>query len=187
MAFVTKSQVLAYANQATLRKAMAADAILNEEALASVKANAFDIFLSHSYLDKKFILGTKRFIESKGHSVYVDWINDQQLDRSKVTPETAKTLRKSMNKCSCLIYAYSPNVTQSRWCPWELGYFDGKNGNAFVMPLVDDESEGFKGVEYVGLYHKIVEEEAQDGTKCLYVKKGSEDYVYLGKVISDAG
>jgi hypothetical protein len=91
-----------------------------------------------------------------------------------------------MNKCSCLIYAYSPNVTQSRWCPWELGYFDGKNGNAFVMPLVDDESEGFKGVEYVGLYEKIVELQAKNGKMYLYVDKPAE-YVYLGHVISGAG
>jgi hypothetical protein len=48
------------------------------------------------------------------------------------------------------------------------------------MPLVDDESEGFEGVEYVGLYHKIVEEKANDGTMCLYVKKGPKEYVYLG-------
>ncbi len=121
-------------------------------------------------------------MEDKGLTVYVDWIDDRKLDRSKVTKATASGLREQMNRCKCLIYAYSPNTIQSRWCPWELGYFDGKNGRSYVMPIVEKESDGYLGIEYVGLYPKIVEEEARDGTMNLYVKL-QDKYVYLPTAI----
>jgi hypothetical protein len=180
MPFITESQVRRLAANATLSKSVRADSILKEE--AAVKQAAYDIFLSHSYGDKEMILGIKRFVESKGFSVYVDWVDDKQLDRSKVTKETASVLREQMNRCKCLIYAYSPNISQSRWCPWELGYFDGKNGKSYVMPVVAIESDGYAGVEYVGLYPKIVEEQARDGTMNLYVRLPKE-YVYLPAAI----
>lgn len=184
MSFVTKAQIRDRADNAKLAKNQTrADSILKEE--ASVARSTYDVFLSHSYLDKDDILGIKKFIEEKGHSVYVDWIDDRKLDRTKVDKETASLLRSAMNKCACLIYAYSPNITVSRWCPWELGYFDGHNGNAFVMPIVDNQADGYTGIEYVGLYNEIVEEESQGGKLNLYVRLPTE-YQYLGTVIQQA-
>jgi hypothetical protein len=128
MAFITKAKILEHSRTATLQKRLGADSILKEE--ASVTKRAYDIFLSHSFSDKDTILGAKRFVEDKGFTVYVDWVDDRKPDKSKVTQETANVLRDQMNRCKCLIYAYSTNTSQSRWCPWELGYFDGKNGKA---------------------------------------------------------
>ena len=68
---------------------------------------------------------------------------------------------------------------------WELGYFDGKSGNAFVMPIVDSESDGYTGVEYVCLYHKIVELPAKNGNMNLYVSF-PEEKKYLGSIISES-
>jgi hypothetical protein len=61
-----------------------------------------------------------------------------------------------------------------------LGYFDGRNGKAFVMPVVDDERDGYVGVEYVSLYDRIAEEKAKNGNMNLYVKTGDE-YVLKGR------
>ena len=61
-----------------------------------------------------------------GYAVYVDWIEDEELDRSEVTPKTAQLLKKRMNSSQGLAYVASSNTAQSKWCPWELGYFDGK-------------------------------------------------------------
>ncbi|MCV5191920.1 hypothetical protein OFC03_31740, partial [Escherichia coli] len=42
------------------------------------KNKIYDIFLSHSFLDARKILGLKNYIEGLGYSVYVDWIEDKQ-------------------------------------------------------------------------------------------------------------
>lgn len=40
--------------------------------------------------------------------------------------------------------------------PWELGYFDGKNGTVGILPIVPDGgSLDFGQEEYLGLYPKI--------------------------------
>lgn len=47
----------------------------------------YDIFLSHSYLDKIQILALLDLFHEKGFSVYIDWLEDQQLNRSNVNTQ----------------------------------------------------------------------------------------------------
>lgn len=115
----------------------------------------FDIFLSHSYSDKDLIYGVKYFLEDNGLSVYVDWINEQELDRSSVDVETAETLRKRMSQCQSLLFVTSLNSTTSKWMPWECGYFDGINGKIAIFPIVKSDENSFSGQEYLGLYPYI--------------------------------
>jgi hypothetical protein len=98
------------------------------------------------------IFGVKLALESTGHTVYVDWIDDPQLDRSKVSPATAETLRVRMRQSKALFFVHSVNATTSRWMPWELGYFDGLKGNVAILPVVESPSNKFRGEEYLGLY-----------------------------------
>jgi hypothetical protein len=126
-------------------------AALNEATRTSL--SSFDVFLSHSRLDAEIVLGVKRKIEQTGKTVYVDWIDDPQLDRSRVTPATAQQLRIRMKQCRALFYAHSNNATKSRWMPWELGYFDGFSGNVAVLPLVaTNDQQSYIGEEFLGLY-----------------------------------
>lgn len=116
----------------------------------------FDVFLSHSFEDAEVIAGVKGFIEDQGLRVYVDWIEDPQADRSRVTAATAEMLRRRMNHCQSLLYASSDAATKSKWMPWELGYFDGKNpGRVGIVPIVQREGELFQGQEYLGLYPHV--------------------------------
>ena len=116
----------------------------------------FDIFLSHSYADKDIIPALKKELEDMGYTVYVDWITDKLLSREEVTKETAKVLQKRMQQSKCLFFATSENSPNSKWMPWELGYFDGiKNKRVAVLPISKQNngfSEYFKGQEYLGLY-----------------------------------
>lgn len=130
----------------------------------------FDVFLSHSSSDAELILGVKKLLEQRDLTVYVDWVNDVQLDRTRVTPQTADLLRRRMRQCQTLIYAATDNATGSKWMPWELGYFDGlRNQNVAVMPLTDRASEGFRGQEYLGLYPVVSRETGQFGVGSVYV------------------
>lgn len=113
----------------------------------------FDIFLSHSFHDAELILGVRTILQRAGKRVYVDWIDDPELDRTKVSKLTASRLRERMNQCSSLIYAARKAASSSKWMPWELGYFDGRKSaeSVAIMPLVAYPGENL-GQEYLGLY-----------------------------------
>ena len=111
----------------------------------------YDVFLSHSSSDKTIIMSLVDLFVDAGYAVYVDWIVDEELDRSEVTPRTAQLLKKRMNSSQGLAYIASANTVLSKWCPWELGYFDGKkNKRCCILPIMD--AADFAGQEYLGLY-----------------------------------
>jgi hypothetical protein len=115
------------------------------------KIKEYDIFLSHSSLDKRLVLTLVDLFNEAGYSVYVDWIEDTQIDRSNVNKNTAQVLQGRMNDSKGLSYVATSNSTNSKWCPWELGYFDGKKrGRCCILPII--ESQTFHGQEYLGLY-----------------------------------
>lgn len=126
------------------------------------KVKKFDIFLSHSSLDKRLVLTLVELFNKAGYSAYVDWIEDAELDRNNVTKNTAAILKNRMNDSIGLTYIATSNATNSKWCPWELGYFDGKkNSRCSILPVV--ESNTFVGQEYLGLY-PYIEYEKTSGT-----------------------
>lgn len=133
-----------------------ASQILTEDSRRFSASDRYDVFLSHAYKDGDLILGVKSLIEEQGLTLYVDWIDDSELDRGKVTRNTAKVLRQRMRASSCLVYAYSANAGESLWMPWELGYFDGfKPAFVWILPLVFESDSEFKGQEYLGLYPPV--------------------------------
>lgn len=137
-----------------LRKSM--DRVIEESRVAAATRTSFDIFLSHSIQDKELVIGTQRILERSGRSVYVDWLIDPSLDRSRVSGATAAKLRTRMKQCKSLMYLYSRNSQSSRWMPWELGFFDAHNGNVSVLPLLPDSGTlDFTKEEYLQLYPKI--------------------------------
>ncbi|MCF7502944.1 TIR domain-containing protein [Vibrio sp. L3-7] len=122
---------------------------------SNIDSQEFDIFLSHSYLDKDTVFGLKEYLENYGLSVYVDWIDDNQLERDSVNSDTADLLRKRMIQCESLLFATSSNSSTSKWMPWECGYFDGVNGKIAILPISKVDEHSFKGQEYLGLYPYI--------------------------------
>ncbi|RKR72095.1 toll/interleukin-1 receptor domain-containing protein [Marinobacter nauticus] len=146
---------------------------LEESAQAFSYAESYDIFLSHSFDDARVVKIVKELLEESGYSVYVDWIDDDHLDRGEVSPETAAVLRNRMNNCSSLIYLTSPSAEKSLWMPWELGYMDAKTGRVSVAPIVGDD-EQFEGREYLGMYPYL--DLTMDK---FYVHKRSNEWVNL--------
>ena len=155
MAYIRISEARAAA-QAALPIQKRAGQVLSEQARAFDAALSYDIFLSHSSEDAEIIYGVKRMIEALGLTVYVDWVEDPQLDRSKVTAKTAAVLRARMRTCTSLVYAHSANSSSSSWMPWELGYFDGfRPQKVWILPLVSNYDSEFKEQEYLGLYPPV--------------------------------
>ena len=114
--------------------------------------DSYDIFLSHSYLDKVQVLSLVKLFNKHHFSVYVDWIEDKQLSRNNVNVQTADLLRERMKQSKCLSYLTTKNIVNSKWCPWELGYFDGlKQSKCCILPIMEYGNK-FNGQEYLGLY-----------------------------------
>ena len=136
----------------------------------------YDIFLSHSSKDKELIAGLKLLLNDMGYSVYVDW-NDEKLDPNNVTPETAAVLRERMKQCKSLIYAFSENASNSKWMPWELGYFDAlKKSRVAVLPISQTAKYSYKGSEFVGVYYVVHFAQTSSNKDAIWVHNG-DDYV----------
>lgn len=153
MAFITLNE----ARNAGLRthqrsQKTASRILLDESSVATHAQGKWDIFLSHSMTDADVVLGVKRILEAAQLSVFVDWVEHPQLDRSKVTPAVADMLRVAMRASSSLVFATSETSSSSKWMPWELGFFDGLKGNVAILPLVAHAGGSFHGQEYLGLY-----------------------------------
>jgi hypothetical protein len=152
VAFITVDQAIRAAEAARLSDSRAESEI--RKSAASSMHTDFGIFMSHSYEDAKVIAGIKIMIEQETRlTVYVDWIDDVLLDRSRVTPQTADVLRRRMRHSRFLLYATSNASANSKWMPWELGYFDGiKPNHVGILPIVLVSGDRFNGQEYLGLY-----------------------------------
>jgi len=154
MAFFIESEVREKANQVLSTESMSVDSIILESNQKfESEDKEYDIFLSHSKIDEKLVLGIKSNLEEMGYSVYIDWIEDKQLDRSQVTKNTAQTLKNRMNKSKSLIFVTTENSVRSIWMPWELGYFDGYKGKVAILPIKKSDTDTeYKGQEYLGIY-----------------------------------
>lgn len=128
------------------------------EALAKAQKTAF---LSHSHLDRDRAKGLQTLLAEQGWEIFIDWEHNT-LDQ-RPTRETAEWLQKSISACDWLLYLATPNSERSRWCPWEIGYADGKNGANSIIIIATTDSRGTYGSEYLKLYRQISETEGGAG------------------------
>jgi hypothetical protein len=143
----------------------------------------YDIFLSHSSRDKALVLGVKNRLERASFSVYIDWIDDADMDRTAVTPENAERLRWRMRRCSSLLYLATDNASRSKWMPWEVGFFDGlAEGVIGILPVLDDPDQEFQGMEFLGLYG-VVDVRPVGTGHALFIKNKGEPAVRLKSLV----
>lgn len=116
---------------------------------------SFDIFLSYNINDKDVVKGIYYVLKNMGFKVYVDFMVDPLMDRSKVTKNTAERIQRRLKNSKSLIYAQSSNSAMSKWMPWELGIVDGNTSKCFIMPV----QKGYETInsrqEYLLLYPVI--------------------------------
>ena len=115
----------------------------------------YDLFISHSFMDKELVEVLYEKFEEAGYEVYIDWKESSLQDRENVSSETAKILRERINNWLGLSYIATENIVNSKWCPWELGYADGKKNRAAILPILNNGSNEYKGLEYLGIYPYI--------------------------------
>jgi hypothetical protein len=182
MTFVTVNEARVAASARGITAAAAPTEL--RKAAASPLTTHYDFFLSHTREDAAVIAGVKTLLEGEGWTVYVYWAEGDATSRVNAT--TAADLRKRMNNCQALIYASSETSPNSKWMPWELGYFDGRRpGRVAIMPLPSSASTGFKGQEYLELYPNLERLNWTDGTKSLGIRTDVGSGKTLGGFIRD--
>ncbi|RNI28920.1 TIR domain-containing protein [Rufibacter immobilis] len=156
--------------------------IINE----SKSYTTFDIFLSHSFLDRQVVKGLFFELTSLGFKVYVDWIIDPHLDRGNVTKASAEHIRNRMKSSKSLLLAISTNASTSKWMPWELGFVDGNTTKCAVLPVSESSNspESYTGFEYLKLYPFAKKRLSDRDEPKLWVIENATKYVVLDDFIS---
>lgn len=164
---------------------------LNESTRMFSQANkthiAFDIFISHSFLDKDEVEGLYLELTRLGYTVYVDWIIDPHLDRNNITKQTATLIRNRMKMSKSLLLATSVNAAISKWMPWELGYVDGHTNLCAILPVAKESWNAprhFRGLEYLSLYPFVRKVPVRNGGQELFVIEDAFQYVLLKRWLS---
>lgn len=145
------------------------------------EAKAFDIFLSHSFLDREEVYGIYIELTNQGYEVYVDWIVDPQLDRNNVTKASAELVRKRMKSSKSLLLAMSTNAQMSKWIPWELGFVDGHTSRCALFPVSKESGivKSFKRTEYLLLYPYTKRAMINNFKEELFITESANQYVNL--------
>lgn len=122
--------------------------------LEAKSANEQTAFLSHSHEDAQLAKGLQVLLKQNGWDVYIDWEDSTMPE----TPDrqTAEKIQAKIRDCNWFLFLATPNSTKSRWCPWEIGYADGKKplDSILVIPTVDNSGK-YYGNEYLQLYRRI--------------------------------
>jgi len=112
----------------------------------------YDLFLSHSSIDKEELLKLKSSLNSEDLNVYIDWVNDRDaLSRELTNVDTAKVIIERLKSSKALMYIHTASSFESKWTPWELGYFHALNKKICVyMPDSTIEKP-----PYLDIYHRV--------------------------------
>ncbi|SHJ63545.1 TIR domain-containing protein [Malonomonas rubra DSM 5091] len=184
MSFYTKDEAR-LAAKGMLRKSYSAKTASQTLSEAKIKAGSyeqFDVFLSHSINDAELVLGVKCLLEDQGLKVYVDWVVDPHLSRDEVNRETAKLIRERMKQSKSLIYIATESSTDSKWMPWELGYFDGfSSGSVAILPLMEKSYSAFKGQEYLSIYPTVEKGKYKSGKEDVFIESSGVGWTTLAK------
>lgn len=123
---------------------------LNSNSIESKKQ--YDIFISHSYLDKTIVHNLKANLNDRNLSCYYDWTSDKDfLKRSLVSQYTVEVLKKRIEQSKIFILVLTHNVIAegmiiSDWIKMEIEHakYLGKTIYCINLAHVDHEFTNLK-------------------------------------------
>jgi hypothetical protein len=127
-----------------------------------------DVFISHKQEDAAAAERLRDSIVGQGYTCYTD-TRDRHIGRIVSARKKAERLRKQLRGCRSLIYLYSPRAIESKWMPWELGFFDGRWGS---VP--------------VGLYFTATEPRQRKGERRLQETFSVQEYLEMYERVDEA-
>jgi hypothetical protein len=111
------------------------------------------VFLCHSHLDGQLAKGVVALLEEAGWRAYVDW-EDASMPETP-NRETAARIKQKIVDLDYFLFLATANSMSSRWCPWEIGYADGKKQIDRILMLPTTDGNRTHGNEYLQLYRRI--------------------------------
>jgi TIR domain len=140
---IAQADLLGASQRAPLRKGF-----------VTARAGQPTAFLCHSHHDRKLAEGLQTLLHEAGWDVYIDWQDADMPD--KPDRETAQRIQGRIVSAGWFLFLATANATASRWCPWEIGYADGKKSidRIVVIPTIDSSGK-HHGNEYLQLYPQI--------------------------------
>lgn len=120
------------------------------EATAKSKQSAF---LCHSHKDVELAKGLQVLLAENGWDLYIDWQDHEMPEQPN--KETATKIKNKINDLDWFLFLATPNSTQSRWCPWEIGFADSKKIYDRILIIPTTDSGKWYGNEYLQIYKKI--------------------------------
>lgn len=111
------------------------------------------VFLCHSHRDEALVKGLMALFQESDWNVYVDWADTSMPE----TPsrQTAARIKRKIVDCDFFLLLATDNSMTSRWCPWEIGYADGKKQIESILLLPTTDGLKTFGNEYLELYRHI--------------------------------
>jgi hypothetical protein len=186
MMLITETEIRTYARhvveydkkQKNAFNARSPRAILHEYVTTCSDTKSYDVFLTHSIRDAELVLGVKVLLNRYKYTVYVDWSEDPDVDKSKIAKDIADKLRKRMQCAKSLIYITTENVENFKWMPWQLGYFDGLREKVAIMPIKDAILASYHSKEFLSVYPYITRDNALQEDRLL-INKDSKNHTSI--------
>jgi hypothetical protein len=122
---------------------------LNEAKTMGVKT----AFLCHSHHDANLAKGLIQLLSDAGWRVYIDWLDAEMPEAPN--QETAQRIKQKIVDLEYFLFLATPNSMVSRWCPWEIGYADGKKQIDRILVVPTTDGAKTHGSEYLQLYRRV--------------------------------
>lgn len=154
MAFLKITDIRSRARMSAAAAGRSAKEILQD--VARSEAEHYNVFLSQALKDAEIVYGIYAILtEDLGLTVYCDWMDTEAGDHSQTTAEDAAYVRRRMQASDVLLLIDTDGAAKSSWMSWELGWFSGNKGKAAVVPIVERDSDPYRGREFLGLYPTV--------------------------------
>lgn len=118
------------------------------------KAGQMTAFLCHSHKDRAMAEGLQQLLKESGVDLYIDWQDSEMPEQPN--RETADRIKSRILQTDRFVFLATSNSMNSRWCPWEIGFADGKKSIEHILLVPTQDAYGsFFGNEYLQLYRRI--------------------------------
>lgn len=122
------------------------------------------VFLSYRRKDSQYVRPIVNILKSLGAKIYIDYLDNTLPD--KPSSETAEILRSRIKASDKFILMATPNSSESKWIPWELGLGDGfiNYQHVAILPITNEKNY-WTEQEFYSLYGYIRKAKSQDGSR----------------------
>lgn len=110
-------------------------------------------FLCHSHKDQDIVKGLVTMLIESGWRIYVDWADSTMPDSPN--RQTAAKIKERIVDHNFFLFLATANSMTSRWCPWEIGYADGKKHIDQILVIPTSDGVTTHGNEYLNIYRRL--------------------------------